>query len=348
MKPGSAVSIEVAQSEDGGAWDAAIGGFGRITAAHRFAWRDVLQKAFSLRAHYLWARDREGTVLGVLPLVRVKSPLFGDYLVSVPHVNYGGAIGRTMPVEQSLIEHAVKLADELGVSHVEFRDSSPRDGWPARTDKVVMELALPTDVDVLHKAVGAKLRAQIKRPVREGATVVQGGAELLDDFYRVFSRNMRDLGTPVYAKRFFRLVLDAFAKDARIFVVHVGGQPTAAGLVVGHLQRLEIPWASSLREFNRIGVNMLLYAEVLRYAIESGYKVFDFGRSSKDGGTYRFKAQWGAKPRQLYWHYWLAPGHQMPALTPSNPKFDIAIRLWRKLPVSVANLVGPHIVRGLP
>ncbi len=329
-------------------WDRFVAASPGAWSAHRHGWQSVIEEAFGHQCHYLVEREEDGVIAGVLPLAHVSSRLFGSYLVSMSCLNYGGVLARSQEVEQELLSRAVNLASDLGASHFELRETKPRDGWPSRTDKVAMELALPDSHEALLKNVGAKVRSQIKRPLREGANVVQGGAELLDEFYAVFSRNMRDLGTPVYAKRFFALVLEAFPADSRIFVVRVGGKPAAAGLVMGFRKRLEIPWASSLREYNRIGVNMLLYSEVLRYAIEAGYEIFDFGRSSKDAGTYRFKAQWGAEPRQLYWNYWLAPGTEMPGLTPSNPKFQFAIRMWQKLPVPVANLLGPHIVRGLP
>jgi FemAB-related protein (PEP-CTERM system-associated) len=159
---------------------------------------------------------------------------------------------------------------------------------------------------------------------------------------------MRDLGTPVYSKRFFSAVLETFATEARIFLVQIGGEPAAAGLVLAHRDTLEIPWASSVRKHNATGANMLLYWSVLRFAAEGGFRIFDFGRSSKDSGTYRFKAQWGAQPQALHWHYWQARGQALPQLSPSNPKYRTAIALWKKLPLPVANALGPSIVKNLP
>jgi FemAB-related protein (PEP-CTERM system-associated) len=211
-----------------------------------------------------------------------------------------------------------------------------------------MTLDLPSSSEALWKSFDSKLRAQIRRPQKAGATYRLGGAELFSDFYAVFARNMRDLGTPVYPRAFFREILGEFAREARICIVDLAGRPVAAGLVLTHRSTMEIPWASSLREANRESVNMLLYFAVLEAAVKAGCKQFDFGRSTKDAGTYRFKAQWGAQPQQLNWHYWLAHGQTPPQISPSNPKYRLAIALWRRLPLPIANFLGPHIVKNLP
>ena len=170
----------------------------------------------------------------------------------------------------------------------------------------------------------------------------------MDDFYAVFSRNMRDLGTPVYGKQFFRNILDAFPAQCRLMIVHLNNRPVAAGFLIGHRSTLEIPWASTLRDVNHLGMNMLLYWAVLKFGVKQDYSQFDFGRSSRDSGTFRFKQQWGACPRQLYWHYWLNNNEELPALNPDNPKYALAINLWRRLPLSVTEWLGPSIVKNLP
>jgi FemAB-related protein (PEP-CTERM system-associated) len=334
---------------DEAAWDAFLDTREEATLYHRARWRRLIRALFGHEGWYLYASGESGEILGVLPLIRLRSRLFGDYLVSMPYVNYGGAIGVSQDIEHALMHAACEQAKQAGVRHIEFRDIQPRSGeWGVRTDKVVMELVLPSTPEALWDGFTPKLRAQIRRPQRERTEVFRGGMELLPDFYRVFARNMRDLGTPVYAYTFFSAILKDFPAAARIVLVRHQQRPVAAAFLLGDGERLEIPWASSLREYNQMGVNMLLYWEVLRGAIEGGYRVFDFGRSSLDSGTYRFKKQWGAQPRQLYWHYWLADGQAMPQLTPSSPKYQMAIRMWKRLPVFVANRLGPYIVKNLP
>ena len=331
-------------------WDAFVLSHERTSVYHLIAWRDLIERVFGHDTHYLCARnDSSDRLSGVLPLVHLRSRLFGDYMVSLPYFNYGGAVADRPEVERALMEAACALAADAGVSHIEFRETSSRaENWPVRRDKVAMHLALPSSEEELWAALGSKLRAQIKRPIREGAVVQAGGEELLDEFYGVFARNMRDLGTPVYARRFFAEMLRTFRNRAFILCVRVRDRAAAAAFLLASGPRLEIPWASSIRDFNSLGVNMTLYWESLRAAISRGHTTFDFGRSTVDSGTYRFKKQWGAKPVQLYWHYWLREGDQPPLLNPKNAKYGLAIRAWQKLPLFVANRLGPAIVRNLP
>ena len=330
-------------------WDAFVDTRSDASLYHRSPWRKLIHDLFGHETLYLYAVNAAGDWVGILPVVRLRSRLFGDYMVSMPYVNYGGALGLTAEIEAALMQEAGQSGQTAGVSHIEFRDSVGRAGaWKVRTDKVVMELTLPATHDELWNGFNPKLRAQIRRPQREQTEVIHGGAELLSQFYGVFARNMRDLGTPVYGQAFFAAIMAAFPASAHIVIVRHGQQPVAAAFLLGHRDRMEIPWASSLREYNQLGVNMLLYWEALQRAIAGGYKTFDFGRSSIDSGTYRFKKQWGAQPRQLYWHYWLAPGQDLPELTPSSPKYQLAIRAWKRLPLFLANRLGPHIVKNLP
>lgn len=340
--------IEQVGDDAAAAWDAYVTAEPRSSLYHRYRWRQVVRDVFNRDTYYLAAR-RAGQVCGVLPMARLKSPFFGDFLISMPYFNYGGVVGESPDVEAQLVARGSELARELGVAHLELRHRAPLEGsLPVRTDKVTFLLDLPATPDELFKALGSKLRAQVKRPQKEGATAVKGGAELLDEFYAVFAENMRDLGTPVYPKRFFAAMLAAFPQDARIFLVRLGGSAVAAGFVIGDRRVLEIPWASSLRRANAVGVNMLLYWSILEFACAQGYATFDFGRCTVDSSTYKFKKQWGAQPVQLYWHYWMRSGGELPRLNHSNPKFEAAVAAWRRLPLGVANLLGPLLIRNLP
>lgn len=329
------------------AWTRYAEGHPQASLYHGLAWREVVHAAFGHETHYLYAHVA-GRFTGILPLVRLRTRIFGDFLVSLPHVNYGGVVADNSATANALMERAAALARSLGSSHVEFRDTHRRAGWPVRTDKVIMELGLPGSANELWSRFDSKLRAQIRRADKEGIEVLHGGEDLLPEFYAVFARNMRDLGTPVYASRFFSAILAAFPQAASIVVCRHRGQAVAAGFLLHHRERLEIPWAASIREYNRFGVNMALYWAALGMAIERGCRVFDFGRSTVDSGTYRFKKQWGATPRPLLWHYWLDKGIAMPKLTPSNPKYRLAIAAWQRLPLFVANRLGPALVKHLP
>ncbi|MEL7185045.1 MAG: FemAB family XrtA/PEP-CTERM system-associated protein [Pseudomonadota bacterium] len=330
-------------------WDGFVAASDAAEPYHPYEWRSVFERVFGHNCIYLTARNEGGDVVGILPLVQLRSRLFGNFLVSVPCFNYCGALAQDAAVLQELVAAAWRTAEELGASHVEMRHSADvKLELPYRDDKVAMRLRLPESSDELWKGFSSKLRAQIRRPTKAGAICEQGGLELLDDFYAVFSRNMRDLGTPVFPKDLFRQMCESFPEQTRLFVVRIDGQAAAAGVTYGFRDRLEIPSASSLREYNKVSVNMLLYWTVLQYAIDSGYRVFDFGRSTADAGTYRFKKQWGAEPASLHWHYCLRPGDKLPALNPQNARFRLATKMWQRLPLAVANSLGPRIVRNLP
>lgn len=331
-----------------GQWNSYVESNPAASIYHRAEWRQLIYETFGHDSHYLMARDNSGIVTGILPLIRLKSRLFGDFLVSVPYFNYGGAIADHPQIERKLMAAADEHAERLGCDHVEYRDDVPRTGFPVRTEKVNMILKLPNEHKDLWRSFSPKLRSQIKRPQRENPQISHGGSELLDNFYAVFSRNMRDLGTPVYGKNFFRNILDSFPEQSSIMLIRLSNRPVAAAFLLGHGDTLEIPWASTLRAVNHYSINMLLYWEVLQFAVKKKYRYFDFGRSSKDSGTYKFKQQWGAEPKPLYWHYWLGKGGVLPSLNPSNPKYALLVNVWKRLPIAISNVLGPMIVKNLP
>lgn len=342
------LSIDLHHHQQDAAWNQYVNAHPAASIYHLIEWKNLIGEVFGHQAYYFMATDSGGTVHGILPLIRLNSRLFGDFMVSMPYFNYGGAIADTPEIEQQLIDTANKQAEELGLSHIEYRDDISRSGMPARTDKVNMILPLPDDDAVLWQGFNAKLRAQIRRAQRESHQVLTGGHNCLQEFYTVFARNMRDLGTPVYSRRFFEQILQTFPQQSKIVVIRLGQRPVAAAFLLAHGERMEIPWASTIRDVNHLSINMMLYWEVLKLATRSGCRFFDFGRSSKDAGTYRFKQQWGAQPQPCYWHYWLPDGAEPPKLNPDNPKYALAIRLWQQLPVWASKLLGPPIVRNLP
>jgi FemAB-related protein (PEP-CTERM system-associated) len=270
-------------------------------------------------------------------------------LVSLPFLNYGGVLADSPAIERALVAEAVALAEREGVRHLELRHAEDRAlGLVTRRNKVTFRLELPKDPDRLWTGFPAKLRSQIRKPEKEGLVARVGGAEELDAFYRVFAVNMRDLGTPVYPRRFFRTILERLPEAARLVVVRRGTQPLAAAFLLSFRGLLEVPWAASLRPYNTLGANMLAYWTALRHGCETEHRRFDFGRSTPDSGPARFKAQWGAEAVPLHWHYWLAPGRSLPDVSPTSPRFHRAVQLWRRLPLALANLVGPRIVRHVP
>ncbi len=292
------------------------------------------------------------TLRGYLPLAHVRSWLFGDFLVSLPYLNYGGCVADHDAAAQALVDRAVALAEQLRVRYLELRHVRPlvhAQMTEQVATKVHMRLELPGTPGKLWDALDAKIRNQVRKGQKSGLHTVFGGPELLADFYAVFSRNMRDLGTPVYGQRLFRAILEQFPGRTELCVVRAGNQPIAAALLLHGGGISEVPSASSLREHNTSCANMLMYWQLLERTVLRGQRVFDFGRSSLDSGTYRFKKQWGAVPLQANWQYFMPPGVlQSDKLRPDNPRYARLIRLWQRLPVWLTRLIGPAIVRGIP
>ncbi len=319
---------------------------------HRVEWRNILSKSYGHESLYLCARNANRSIVGILPLIHMKSRLFGNKLVSLPFFQRGGAIADDPFVESKLIQAAASYGAKLRVDFIEYRDDIPHKHLPepsaVQTHKVNMVLALPETQDTLWQGFTSKLRAQIRRAQREQAQVLIGGKEYLNDFYTVYSRNMRDLGSPVQSKYFINNILSQLPDNSWLIIIKLNQRPVAAGLLLGSGESMEIPLASTIRDVNHLSMNMFLYWEVLKFAIKQNYSQFDFGRSSKNVGTYRFKQQWGARPKQLYWHYWLGNSESPPSLNPSNPKYALIIKVWKSLPVILANLLGPAIVKNLP
>jgi len=299
---------------------------------------------------YVVEASREGRVVGYLPLALVESLLFGRFLVSLPYVNSGGVLAEDPECEPGLIGEAVRLADELDVRYLELRHETARP-HPALTRnlncKVHMRLELPRTAGALWESFKPKVRNQIRKGQKQGFTVHWGGEELLGDFYAVFSRNMRDLGTPVFGRRLFRSILTHFPDEAELCTVRLGRRALAAALLVHGRWCTEVPSASSLKKCNSTNVNMLMYWQLLSRSIERGQRVFDFGRSSPESNTYRFKKQWGAKPVSAVWQYYVRKGDARDMRIESG-KYDRWISIWRKLPVTLTRWLGPAIVRGIP
>jgi serine/alanine adding enzyme len=293
---------------------------------------------------------KDGRCCGLVCLAYVRSVLFGRFLVSLPYLNYGGILADDPAAARLLIDRAVELADELKVRYLELRHrlaiEHPSLGDKA-TGKVNMHLALPGSAEELWMRLPCKVRNEVRKAKKHDFAVTWGSHDLLADFHHVFSRNMRDLGTPVYSRRVFQSILDHFPQRAEICVVRAAARPIAAGILLHGWGVTEVPSASSLRSYNHTCANMLMYWHLLERAIERKQAVFDFGRCTPHGNTYRFKTQWGAKPERTEWQFYLRHG-RIGEMNPSNPRFERHVRRWQRLPVWVTRILGPRIVRGIP
>lgn len=331
-------------------WEAYLTRSGLLPLSRHPAWLLVLEKAFRHQPICLEAVD--GTdICGLLPLASMRSLLFGRFLVGLPYVNYGGVVADSADAARTLIDRAVRLADECRVRYLELRHESAAVDHPAlmprKGKKVHMRLPLPATADDLWKQLSPKVRNQIRKGQKGNLSVAWGGRALLHEFYDVFSHNMRDLGTPVFGRPLFRAVLDQFPDRSELAVVRSGNRAVAAALMLHGWGVSEVPSAGSLRSERSTNANMLMYWHLLERAIQRGHSVFDFGRSSPDSNTYRFKKQWGAEPVPANWQYYLRQGGT-DDVRPDNPRYQRFIRFWQRLPVGLTRLIGPWIVRGIP
>jgi FemAB-related protein (PEP-CTERM system-associated) len=315
------------------------------TLFHDPRWGALMREVYGNRPHYLSAR-RAGALVGILQLVEKRSLLFGSHLCSVPYFDASGILADDDAAREALLAEAVALRERLGVAWVELRQREAlSEEIPARTDKVTVRLELPREAETLWNALKPKVRNQVRKAEKENQAAEEGGAELLDDFYAIYLRNMRDLGSPPHAKRFFEAIVSRFPDAFRIHVVRLeGGRPTAASLTLRDRHGVCVPWAGSDWRFRDACGNMLLYWSMLSAACASLAGVFDFGRGTVGGGTHRFKLQWGGLEHPLHWHYLLRKGEELPGLRHDNPKFKLAEACWKKLPLCMARIAGPHII----
>jgi FemAB-related protein (PEP-CTERM system-associated) len=329
-------------------WDAYVLAHPLGTANHLWKWRHVYDAAFRHRTVYVAAR-RGGGITGVLPLVIFANRAFGRFAVSLPFVNYGGILADDDATADALLTEARRLALVFELSHVELRHRAVRfPQLPCRRHKAAMLMPLRATADDAWNAFDRKVRNQIRKAEKSGLVARVGGAELLGAFYGVFAETMRDLGTPVYPRRFFDEVFRSFADRCHTVIVEHEGRTVAAAVLYAHQRAIEIPSAGTRRDYRSLCAGNLLYWTIVRHAIALGFETLDFGRSTPGEGTFQFKTQWGAVPHPLHWEYALTGTRTLPDRSPSNPRFRAAIEAWKRLPVPVANVLGPHVVRYLP
>ena len=328
-------------------WDRFVSMVDGSTFCHLAGWERIMTDVLRHECLYLVAKDGRGSWRGVLPLVRVRS-ILGHYLVSLPFLNDGGPLGDEI-ARRRLVDHAVAEAQRSGAALLELR---ARDALPgpvtASNRKITVHLPLPESAEALWaRTFRAKLRSQIRRPIKEGMTA-RCGPDELPPFYEVFARNMRDLGTPVLPRAFFERISSTFGERVIFTAVYTAdGKPAATACALMWRDEVEIVWASSLREYNRFSPNMLLYAHTMQESIARGARLFNFGRCTPGGSTHKFKQQWGGHEVPLPWPCWSRTG-AAGTPSPDGPVFRLATAIWSRLPMRIANRVGPMLARHLP
>lgn len=327
-------------------WDTFAAAQNGFTHFHRLRWRRVMERVFGHECVYLAARDENDDLVGVLPLVRVRSAVFGHYLVSMPFVNCGGPLG-TKDGIHVLVDEAVALARSDKVKLLEMRSRVPLDiALPVLHRKITVLLELPSTKDLLFKHFDQNLRRKIRKRQKIGVTVSFGHKEV-EAFFGVFAQNMRDLGTPTHSLAFFREIAEQFPDDCWFACAYLDGVAVAGGCGFRFGNEFEMTWASSLRSYHQESPNLLLYYACMERSIAEGLTQFNFGRCTPGTGSHRFKMQWGGRDEPLWW-YDLAASTGVTTPSPTDGALSWGPRIWRRIPVSIATRLGPSIVRYLP
>lgn len=329
-------------------WENYVEKSDKSTLYHRIGWKRVIERSFGHKTYYLFAEE-DGFVKGILPMVLISHPIFGRCLVSMPFLNCGGICASTEETKLVLLNEAVEITRREDVDYLELRQiERVENDLTTSEDKVTMLVKLETDPERLWGRLTPKLRQTIRKAEKAGLHMRVGKEENLEDFYEVFSTNMKELGSPVYDRDFFGNILLELSNEMLIFIVTHEERAIGAAFVGLFKQSIEGFWASSLREYFKFNPNEYLYWKQLEYGCRRDYGYFNLGRSSKNSGSLRFKEKFGAEMKQLYWQYYLNKIEQIPQMDPNALKYRIAAGLWKRFPLRVTKMVGPHIRKYMP
>ena len=339
-----AIECNVSVEHDVPDWSGYLARHPDATIYHDPRWGRILRDVYGGHPFFLTAR-RGGGIVGVFQLVGQRSFLFGSRLCSLPYFDASGILADDNHARLALLHKSKELRESERYAALEIRQLMPCvENAPTRTDKVTLWLDIPTGSDAMWKQLKTKVRTKVRKTQKNDFEFASGGIELMDDFHDVYSRTMRDLGSPPHGKRIFERILAEFPEETRLFVVRGDGQVLAASFTLTDLWGFHVPWSGSDFRFRRLGANRFLYWEMLSYAADFTSGRFDFGRSTIDSGTYGFKLEWGAEPVQLHWQYFLPKGETMLEVRPESGKYKLMVEYWKKIPLPVARILGPWII----
>ncbi len=340
--------LEIRHLDDTGRgdWDAFVEATPEATFFHLSGWKEVIEESFGHTCYYLYAVS-QGIVRGVLPLVYVNSRLFGRALVSNGFCVLGGPVALDQRTRQALDEEALRLAEHLKVNHLEYRLREPmHPDWAANSELyVTFRKDLDPDPEKNLLAIPRRQRAMIRKGIKNGLHAEADSS--VDRFFDMYSESVRNLGTPVFGLRYFRKLKDVFGAKCEIICVTQAGRPVSAIMSFSFRDEVLPYYGGGGQAARNLAANDFMYWEVMRRACEGGARVYDFGRSKRDTGAFALKKHWGFEPQALHYEYKLVHGEKLPNINPNNPKFSLCIAAWRRLPLPVANLLGPMIARDL-
>jgi FemAB-related protein (PEP-CTERM system-associated) len=333
-------------AEAAGRWDAFVFACPKASFFHRAGWQQILRDIFRHDAYFLYA-EVDGRIEGVLPLGHVNSRLFGNALVGLPFGVYGGVAAASPEAADALEHEAQRLARELGVDHLELRNVERRHAdWPLQDLYVTFRKAIVGDDEANLKAIPRKQRAMVRKGIKNG---LQSAIDpTVDRFFALYADNVHRHGTPAMPKRYFHALKKVFGTDCEVLTVtSAEGQPVSSVLSFYFRDEVLPYYAGDAEAARDLAANDFKYWELMRHAAARGVRLFDYGRSKQGTGSYDFKKNWGFEPQPLHYEYCLYKRDAVPQNNPSNAKYQMVIRTWRKLPRAVVNFIGPHIVRNL-
>lgn len=347
MTSEAAGDIRIASLDGGSAarWEAFVERCPDATFFHRAGWKQAIERGLDRPCHYLYA-ERGGEICGVLPLVHVKSRLFGNSLISNGFTVGGGVAAVDDAARAALDARALALAETLDVDYLEYRGGPAHDGW-ARNEGLYVSFRKPIgpDPEADMLAIPRKQRAMVRKGIKAGLeSVVERGVDRLHPVYAV---SVRNLGTPVFGKRYFRALIDAFGESVDVVTVTHGGEAVASVMNFYFRDQVLPYYGGGAPAARPLAANDFMYWEVMRRAAERGFRLFDFGRSKVGTGAFSFKKNWGFEPEPMDYEYRLRKIAALPEINPLNPKYRLFIGAWKRLPLPVANMIGPRIVRSL-
>jgi FemAB-related protein (PEP-CTERM system-associated) len=326
-------------------WDDFVRGSAAASFFHLSAWRRVVGAAFGHKAHYLYA-EKDGVIGAVLPMFHVKSRLFTNALISTPFCSYGGVAAADQQAGAALIGAAAELATVLNVDYLELRnlDRGSRD-WPDKDLYVTFRQPIEADPGANFEAIPGKQRTKVRRGIKIGLHTEFDPD--VDRHYRIYAEMVRNLGTPVFPKRYFRLLKQEFGDACEILTVTFNGQAVSSMMSFYFRNEMLVYYGGGTDEARRLKSNYYLYWQLTRRACERGMNLVDYGRSKRGTGACAFKEHWGWQPRQLHYEYKLIHTDRIPNISPANPKYQPLIKAWKHLPVPLTRLLGPPLARNL-
>ena len=330
------------------AWDAYVYRHPQASPFHLIAWKRAVERAFGFAARYLLAEE-QGSVRGVLPLFQVHNPVMGKVLLSTPFAVYGGVCASDDQAANALRQAACDMAREEKVQYLELRQQSAG-GDPEFQVKqlyVAFGQELPASPERLLQGFPRDTRYMIRKAEKNGLRAVVDNSQL-DSFYEIYAHSVRKLGTPVFARRFFRILLEEFHNQCELSVIWHQQQAVAAVLSFRFRDQILPYYGGSLLEARRLAANNFMYWDLMKRSLEGGARYFDFGRSKLGTGSYAFKTQWGMREHPLPYQFYLVRRKNMPNFSPANARFHLAGSLWKRLPFPVTKLLGPALVRLFP